>query len=210
MAGDAVIRPYRAGDLDALYAVCVGTADAGADGRHLYADPRTIGDVYAAPYGVLTPELVVVAEDDDGVAGYAVGALDTRAFEDRLEAEWWPAMRQRHAAPDGDRRADWSEDERRRGFIHRPTPIPAAVVDGFPGHMHLNLMPRLQGHGLGRALCRAWLDTAKAAGIGALHIGAGKSNPRALAYWQAMGFRPLDLPESVAGRAVWMGRASAD
>lgn len=206
----AVLRPYRHGDLDGLYAVCVATGDSGKDGRHLYADPRTIGDVYAAPYGVLAPELVVVAEDAEGIAGYAVGVLDTAAWEARLEAEWWPEIRPRYAAPDWERRAEWSEDERRRGFIHRPTPIPPPVVAAYPGHMHLNLLPRLQGHGLGRALCRAWLDTAKAAGIGPLHIGSGKSNPRAIAYWQAMGFRPLDLPESVAGRAVWMGRESAD
>lgn len=207
---DVTIRPYRGGDLDALYAVCVATGDSGRDGRHLYTDPRLIGDVYAAPYGVLTPEFVVVVEDGDGVAGYAVGALDTRAFEARLEAEWWPAMRQRHPAPDPGRRAAWSEAERRAAQVHMPQPIPAAIVDPFPGHMHLNLLPRLQGRGLGRALCRAWLDTAKAAGIGPLHIGAGKSNPRALAYWRAMGFTPMDLPESVAGRAVWMGRPNAD
>lgn len=206
---EITLRPFRSGDLDALYAVCVGTADAGRDGRHLYPDPRAIGDIYAAPYGVLAPDLVVVAEDADGIAGYAVGALDTRAWEDRLERAWWPAARQRHPAPDPARRANWGEAERRAAFIHAPTPIPAAVVDAFPGHMHLNLLPRLQGRGLGRALCRAWLDTARAAGIGALHIGTGPSNPRAVAFWQAMGFVPLGLPESAAGRAIWMGRASA-
>lgn len=205
------IRPCGAGDLPALYAIAVLTGDAGGDARKLYPDHRLIGDVYTAPYAVLAPELVVVAEDEAGVAGYAVGTLDTRAWEARLEAEWWPAMRQRYAAPDRAGAANWTAEERRRGQIHHPTPIPEAVVAAYPGHMHLNVLPRLQGRGVGRLLCQAWLAAARRHGAGALHVGAGRANPRAVAFWTAMGFSPLDLPEAVAGpTTMWLGRPNAD
>ena len=48
---------------------------------------------------VLEPDLALVAEDDQGVAAYMVGTVDTRAFEARCEAEWWPSRREIYADP---------------------------------------------------------------------------------------------------------------
>ena len=97
----ATIRPYREDDLPALYDICLRTGDSGQDASHLYADPRIIGEIYAAPYGVLQPDLAFVAEDEQGVAAYVLGTPDTRAFEARQEAEWWPRLRTIHPDPPG-------------------------------------------------------------------------------------------------------------
>ena len=95
----ARIRPYRPSDLDELYRICLLTGDAGQDATPLYQDLRLLGHIFAAPYGVLEPSLAFVAEDAAGVGGYIVGALDTQAFEERLESEWWPALRGRYPDP---------------------------------------------------------------------------------------------------------------
>ena len=95
----ARIRPYRPGDLDELYRICLLTGDAGQDATALYQDPRLLGHIFAAPYGVLEPALAFVAEDAAGVGGYIVGALDTQAFEERLESDWWPGLRSRYPDP---------------------------------------------------------------------------------------------------------------
>ena len=58
----------------------------------MFDDPRILGHVFAAPYGLFEPSLAFVAEDEVGVGGYIVGALDSRAFEERLEAGWWPTL----------------------------------------------------------------------------------------------------------------------
>src|SRR5580700_2330225 len=92
----ARIRPYRPSDLDELYRICLLTGDAGQDATPLYQDPRLLGHIFAAPYGILEPSLAFVAEDAVGVGGYIVGALDTQAFEARLESEWWPGLRGRY------------------------------------------------------------------------------------------------------------------
>src|SRR3954464_996396 len=93
----ARIRPYRPGDLDALHDICLKTGDGGRDATHHYKDPRVIGEIFAAPYATFEPQHAFVAEDEDAVAGYILGTADTRAFEARLEAEWWPALRARYA-----------------------------------------------------------------------------------------------------------------
>lgn len=89
------IRQVRPDDLDALYRISLATGLAGGDASHLYADPRLMGHIYAAPYALLEPQLALVVEDSEGVAGFAVGATDTTAWEQRLERDWWPALRVR-------------------------------------------------------------------------------------------------------------------
>ncbi len=85
---DAVgIRPYRATDLNDLYAIALATGYIGGDAAALYDDPRLIGHVYAAPDAVISPESALVAEDREGVGGYIVGVYDTRGFED-LHDPW--------------------------------------------------------------------------------------------------------------------------
>lgn len=199
----AAIRPYAARDLGALHDICLKTGDSGADGTHLYADPRIIGEIYAAPYGVLQPDLAFVAEDDQGVAAYILGAADTRAFEARLEAEWWPAVRARYPDPRGAPKAGWTMDQWRAYQIHRPVPTPQAVVDAAPAHLHINLLPRLQGQGMGKALVETFLQALSAKGAARLHLGCNSDNARALRFYDIYGFRRLDLPRE-RPETVWM------
>lgn len=197
------IRPYAPGDLDALYDICLKTGDSGADGTHLYADPRIIGEIYVAPYGALEPDLAFVAEDAEGVAGYIVGAADTRTFEARCEAEWWPGRRALYPDPRETPPEAWTTDQQRAFQIHRPFPIPQPVVDAAPAHLHINLLPRLQGQGMGQALVATWLWAARGAGARKVHLGCSADNHRALRFYDAYGFARLEPPEG-RPRTVWM------
>jgi hypothetical protein len=80
------LRTVRTEDIDRLYAISLLTGDAGKDATPLHRDGRLIGHIYSVPYATLHPELVFVAEDDDGVFGYIAGTFDTIAFDKRLEA----------------------------------------------------------------------------------------------------------------------------
>src|SRR5580704_8938465 len=100
------IRPLEAADLEACYAISLATGFEGGDAAHLYRDPKMMGHIYLGPYAVLEPALALVVEDGDGVAGFAVGTADTIAWEERLEHDWWPALRARYAEPaDVDRKS---------------------------------------------------------------------------------------------------------
>jgi GNAT superfamily N-acetyltransferase len=201
------LRPYAIGDLDALYAISLATADTGSDASHLYRDKRLVGAIYSAPYATLEPDLVIVAADENGVGGFVLGALDTTAWEERLELGWWPPLRQHYPALAPKPRDDWNPDQRRISMIHRPERAPIQVVKAFPAHLHLNLAPRLQGRGIGTRLFRAWLSLACDRGASALHVGINRGNARALGFWGAMGFRPITPPDLSAGRTEWMGRS---
>ena len=181
------IRAYRASDLDKLYDICLKTGDAGRDATHLYRDPKLIGHVYAGAYGVLAPETALVAEDDEGVCGYIIGPADTHAFEKRCEAEWWPGLRRHYAGPAGDP-GSWSWDERMAHRIHHPDRMPRQINEIYPAHLHINLLPRLQGRGIGRQLIDRWLDRVRAMGARGACLGVGLRNDRAIRFYRAYGF----------------------
>jgi len=201
------IRAFQPCDLDALHAISLATGLAGGDASSLYSDQKLMGHIYSAPYAILQPELGLVAEDEVGVAGFIVGAANTSAWERRLEREWWPRLRREYPAPDEARMAEWSHDQRRVFMIHKPKPVPAAVVQSYPSHLHMNLLPRLQGRGIGSRMFAAWLSMAATRGIGPMHVGVNRANTRAVGFWNRVGFIELDIPEARAGRTIWMGRA---
>jgi len=187
------IRNVDPGDLDALYRIALATGDSGADAERLYRDPKLVGHLYAAPYAALEPEFALVVEDAAGVGGYIVGALDTLAFEARLETEWFPSLRREYADPTGDP-THWKLDQVRAYQIHHPRPPPARVTEPYPSHLHINLLPHLQGRGLGQALIDAWIARTAAAGSRGLHLGVSPVNHRAIRFYRAYGLEEFRFP----------------
>jgi ribosomal protein S18 acetylase RimI-like enzyme len=193
--GRPVIRPFTLLDLPGMYRVCLRTGDSGRDATALYHDPDLLAHVYAAPYPIADPGLTFVAADDEGVVGYIVGTADTYGFETWLEEEWWPALRDRYpleaAADPGDGTCDWE----RVKHIHETRPYADDLYDRYPAHLHIDILPRGQGAGLGRRLMATLVAALRERGVPGLHLGVGSGNPGALAFYQAVGFtieRPGD------------------
>jgi ribosomal protein S18 acetylase RimI-like enzyme len=196
------IRSFRPTDLDELYDICLRTAAGGDDASALYCDPRLVGSVFAAPYAALDPESVFVVEDSQGVGGYIVGARDTAGFAARLEAEWWPRLRAVYPDPSTLPRALWSPDQRMSYWIHHPFRTPGEIVDTYPSHLHIDLLPRLQGQGVGRRLIGTWLQAMREMGSPGAHLAVGSSNLRAIRFYQNCGFRQL-TPSNHPVEPLW-------
>jgi ribosomal protein S18 acetylase RimI-like enzyme len=194
------IRPFESRDVDALYAISLATGHLGDDAARLYKDPKLMGHLYAGAYAALEP--VLVLSDGNGVAGFAVGVLDTVTWERRLQREWWPQLRQHYPNPSATPQVEWTPDERRAHLIHHPRETPLEVAHGFAAHLHMNLLPRAQGIGQGTQLLDRWLRLSKSLGGRAVHVGANRGNHRAVAFWRRRGFEPLLEQNSTA----WLGR----
>ena len=201
------LRPFHPDDLPALYAISLATGHRGGDASHLHQDPKLVGHIYSAPYGLLDQGVALVAVDGEGICGYAVGVTDTAAWEQALERSWWPALRRQYTDPSGTPPETRTWDQRRAWLIHHPFPTPPAVVRAFPGHLHMNLFPRAQGQGVGPRLLEKWFALAAARGGVGVHVGVNAGNEKGLRFWGRHGFEAF-TPEGVAhGRTVWMGLA---
>lgn len=182
------IRCYRPGDRAAVYDVCLRTGDAGADASQLVSDPELPGHVYAGPYLALCPELAFVLEQDGAVAGYVVGALDTRAFVDAYRERWLPRLAGSHPPP---ARPPATHEQRILDALHRPELMLTPHFPGHPSHLHVNLLPAAQGRGQGRALVETICGALSAAGSPGVHLGVQRRNERALGFYPRAGFERI-------------------
>ncbi|MFC5832590.1 GNAT family N-acetyltransferase [Nonomuraea insulae] len=190
--GPAVtIRPYQPFDLPGIYRVCLATGDSGRDAGPLHANPDLLGHVWAGPYPVADPGLTFVAADALGVAGYVLATADTVAFEAWRQEHWWPVLREQYpaelATDPGDGMIDWLSV----AHLHRAAPPAEELYERYPAHLHIDLLPRAQGRGLGRALIGALFGALRARGVPGLHLGVGSGNPGAHAFYLRMGFTEL-------------------
>lgn len=180
------IRPAIVSDLPGVYRVCLLTGDSGKDATAIYRDPDLLGHLYVGPYLVGHPDFAFVVVDPAGVAGYTLAVPDTRAFEEWAEREWWPPLRKQHALAD-----EASPDADLIRTIHDPPVASHALLAEYPAHLHIDLLPRLQGKGYGRRLIELMIDRLCERGCTGVHLGVGVDNDRAIAFYEHLGFHPI-------------------
>ncbi|MGX5680904.1 GNAT family N-acetyltransferase [Schumannella luteola] len=187
------IRPYRPADRADVYDVCVRTGAAGQDASGLYSTDELLPDVFAGPYVDLEPESAWVVDDGSRVIGYVVAAADTPSFVSSYREHWLPGFAAKYAVATA---AD--EPIIRMGLDPERMLVPE--VSAYPAHLHIDLLPQAQGHGLGRAL----IDTLRAdlhrRGIPALHLTMDPANTNARAFYDRLGF--VELPSGSLGIAT--------
>ncbi|MBM7503979.1 GNAT family N-acetyltransferase [Agromyces aurantiacus] len=194
-AGPSAIRPYHAGDRDAIARICLLTAAGGGDATGVYSDDALMPEVYALPYVDFAPELAFVVDDGGRIGGYVLGVADTAAFIDWWTREWAPGFRARHPSP-GPPTAHRPAYTEAQLIVDGGDPARMRIpeLDRYPAHLHIDLLPEYQGRGLGRRL----IDTLRAAlaerGVPAVHLGMDPANTRARAFYERLGFH--ELPSS--------------
>jgi GNAT superfamily N-acetyltransferase len=77
--------------------------------------------------------------------------------------------------------------------LHRPGRA-GELADRFPSHLHIDLLPRIQGRGTGRQLMAAAISSLRERGSRGLHLMAARGNERAAGFYRHLGFG--ELPHS--------------
>jgi ribosomal protein S18 acetylase RimI-like enzyme len=180
------IEPAGLPDLPGAYRVCLLTGDAGKDATGLVRDPDLLGHVYVGPYIARAVGTQLVAVDERGVAGYLLSADDTDAFDAWAEAQWWPQLRERYAPLD-----DGSIDAELIDRIHAPEHSPAEVLAAYPAHLHIDLLERARGYGLGRALIERLVADLRERGVPGVHLGVHEANANGIGFYEHLGFREV-------------------
>lgn len=206
MSSDVTIRRFEQGnsvDIAAMYEICRLTGPVDAHGHLMYPHARLLGEIYLGPYVALEPKLAFVAVDEHGVAGYIVGALDTAAFEDACERSWWPEKQAQY--PEG--AFPGSAEERLVHKIHHPERTPAWLMEKFPSHLHIDLLPRLQGKGCGGRLMKRLIQELRESGSAGVHLGVGAGNQNAIGFYEHVGFTTVSRDESALTMALTLSDA---
>ncbi len=78
-----------------------------------------------------------------------------------------------------------------RPLLTNPILPQCAEFRAYPAHLHIDLLPRAQGRGLGRRMIATLLGALHARGVGGVHLEMSAFNERALGFYQHLGFHVL-------------------
>jgi ribosomal protein S18 acetylase RimI-like enzyme len=205
MASEAIIRDAHPADRDGAYYVCLKTGNYGGDGEPFYQDdPDALGRIYVGPYLEFEPDLALILEDEWGVAGYALGALDTRNFFGRYERQWRPRLCLEFPDPTGSPQ-HWSRTQAVYHVYHHPDYFHPEPYGDYPSHVHIDLLPRAQGQGFGRRMMMQLLARLRDRGSPGVHLGMSAVNHRAYGFYRTLGFTELTRTGSGAESSIYMG-----
>lgn len=202
---DATIRLAAGGDRPGAYRVCLQTGDHGQDGEPLYRDdPDALGRIFVGPYLAFEPGLSLILEDGQGICGYALAALDSRAFYARYDREWRPRLVAEFPAPSGDPE-HWTPVQHVYHAYHQPDYFCPDPYETYPSHLHIDLLPRAQGRGYGRRMIEQVMARLHERGSAGAHLGVSTLNARARAFYAHLGFRELTRTGSEESGCLYMG-----
>ncbi len=204
---EPVIRPYHSSDREQVRRICYLTGYLGDPADWFWRDQESFADMFSGYYTDLEPESALVVEVGGEVSGYLLGCVDSRRA-------WNPGVvAARHAL--------------RRGLAFRPstariywrsiTDLVHDLLSGqgtlapfederYPAHLHIDLLPVARGMGVGARLVRRWLEELTAKGVPGCHLETILENTAAVAFFEAVGFRPAGRNLPIPGWRTPDGR----
>jgi ribosomal protein S18 acetylase RimI-like enzyme len=201
-----IIRDYRPEDEAAAYFVCLKTGNHGDDGEPFYReDPDALGRIFVGPYLRFEPELALMLEDDKGVCGYALAALDSRTFYDRYERDWRPELCARFPEPNG-APSSWSRVEAIHYLYHHPDYFCPEPYEAYPSHLHIDLMRRAHRQGHGTQMMNELMNRLRERGAPGVHLGMAADNDRAYRFYTKLGFTELCRRGEGSDETIYMGK----
>ncbi|XP_052226064.1 protein O-GlcNAcase-like [Dreissena polymorpha] len=198
-------RPYRAADEAVLYNICLRTCNDGMDGTQLFpAHPQIIGDKLIGAMVTLTPEHCFVAEDDEGLMGYVVAALDSKQLCQRRTIAWTPAMRDKYTKPELITGLTPTE-ELILGFHSDQPELPECVSTPFPSVLRLDVLSdRMEDRAVTKRLLACCLCALRAQGSTGAHVELSVGDKCMLEHYRLLGFNVVKHSDN--GKTVYLGR----
>ena len=68
---------------------------------------------------------------------------------------------------------------------------PNYIYKEYPAHLHIDLLPQLQGLGCGRKLMEVFFNALRELEVPGLHLGVDSANEGAIKFYEKLGFSVL-------------------
>ncbi|ELR09491.1 hypothetical protein VC83_00588 [Pseudogymnoascus destructans] len=197
------IRAYGPADLEAIMHICRVTAHSAA----AQEPANTIVPlIFVLPYVILHPEYTFVLDNGHGdCVGYCVAAPCSATYLERYKSEYLPTIdRSLYPPPPHCPRAVAGNEIERTGkngdvaaalmqrlyypdesVLHSKWP---GLLEDYPAHLHIDILPEYQGHGGGKNLIAALLAKLQGDRVRGIHLMKSSENKGAEVFYCRMGF----------------------
>lgn len=201
------LRTYRLADEDALYNICLKTCDDGLDGSSVFPDNlQLMGDKLIGKFLTLSPEYGFVIEDDMGICGYTVAALDARELGKKVEVAWLPTMHEKYQAP-AKKDSCSPVEEVIQGFYADQKTVSDEVYNQFPSVLRLDVLTsRVEDPALPRRLLACVLSALKCNGSKGVHCELSVGDKFLIDFYSKLGFFPVTSMGEIGEDTVYLGR----
>jgi len=199
-------RQAQEEDLETLYGICLQTAGAGGDasGEVFYSD--LLGDLFVGPYHASQLSMAEVLCDEDGIVGYLLMTSDTKSFQKWFRTHWLREMRKK-----------WPISGLMKPFTDTDVALWESLTEDqtyhpswmrqYPAHLHLSLLPRYQGQGIGAR----WVSRAEEMllhqACSGVHVSVHPENCRAQNFFSRAGYAFIDHADLPWEEVCFMGKS---
>lgn len=203
------IRPYSPRDETVVYEICRKTCDDGMDGTEVFPDyPNLIGDKLVGSFLCLSNEYCFVVEDENGICGYALAALDAQQFSKKMEIAWKPELCLKYPAPAKEPSEMLTPAEEIMSSFHaHPTAIPEVVYKHHPSRVIISVLPSITDPSVSKRLLACVLAALKANGSHGVFSEVTVGDKNVLDFYSKLGFLEIALPDFLSDEVFFLGRA---
>ncbi|XP_054273322.1 protein O-GlcNAcase isoform X2 [Macrosteles quadrilineatus] len=193
------VRPYLPEDEPGVYSVCRKT--------YMFSSPalpNLIPDRLVGAFLTLSPELSMIVEDETGIVGYAVAALDARQFYGKVRLAWLPEMCQKYPATAPSEKSTPEEDMIK--WFHSPMleDVPDSIHTQHPSVMSCSLLSTVFDQSVAKRLIICLLAALRANGSFGVYVPVSSQDRALLEFYSKLGF--VELSQGASQETMYLGR----
>ena len=125
------------------------------------------------------------------------------------DRHWRPRLCEDFPRPRGDA-ADWTRAQAVHFCYHQPDYFCPEPYEAYPSHMHIDLLERARGQGIGRRMMERLMRELGQRGSPGAHLCVSAINAPALGFYRQLGFHELARASSASGISIYLGKTFRD
>ncbi|RWS08294.1 protein O-GlcNAcase-like isoform X1 [Dinothrombium tinctorium] len=206
------IRPYLPSDEACVYEVCHKTCNDFMQFDDGFNDmPNLLGDRFVGGFLNLSSEYCFVVEDENGICGYVLAALDSQQFQKKVEMIWYSKLCSKYPSSGEKTGSEIVSPESVINEIHESArnkfTVPEVVYKTHPSIIRINLLQHVMDISVPKRLLACVLAALKANASSGVFSKVAIRDQKMIDFYLKLGFHEIQLPSELrSSEETFLGR----
>ncbi|KAI4497198.1 hypothetical protein M0802_007682 [Mischocyttarus mexicanus] len=178
------IRPYLSSDEGAVYAVCNQISNC--------TGSSAVADKLVGGFLTLSPELCMIVEDENGVVGYALAALNVKSYNQRMAVSWIPELKMKYPLDTGINNLPQDIQDAIQYFHTFNPDVSEQLCRHHPSKLLCSLLPTVTDQSIPKRLITCVLAALRANGSFGVHTTMCSTDKEMNEFYTKLGFVELN------------------